>query len=90
MEDLDHYVRHGATGVICGRFVDADGRAIPGPMEERMIGIPLEQLTRLPMGVLVTPGHDKVAATMAAIRGGYATHLVTGATVAEALLAAPL
>lgn len=90
MEDLDHYARHGATGVICGRFVDDRGRAIPGPMQDRMIGIPLERLTGLPMGVLVTPGHDKVAATMAAIRGGYVTHLVTGATVAEALLAAPL
>lgn len=88
--DLDHYVRAGAAGVICGRFVDAAGRAIPGPMEDRMIGIPLERLVGLPMGVLVTPGHDKVEATMAAIRGGYVTHLVTGATVAEALLAQPL
>lgn len=87
--DLDHYVRHGAQGVICGRFVDAQGRGIPGPMEDRMIGIPLERLVGLPMGILVTPGHDKVAATLAAIRGGYVTHLVTGLTVAEALLAQP-
>lgn len=89
MADLDHYVRHGAAGVICGRFVDGEGRAIDGPMEERMIGIPLERLVGLPMGILVTPGHDKLAATMAAIRGGYVTHLVTGTTVAEALLAQP-
>ena len=88
--DLDHYTRNGAVGVICGRFVDAKGHAIPGPMEERMIGIPLERLTGLEMGILVTPGHDKVAATMAAIRGGYVTHLVTGLTVAEALLAQEL
>lgn len=90
MEDLDHYVGHGATGVICGRFIDAQGQAIPGPMDERMIGIPLQRLVGLPMGILVTPGHDKVGATMAAIRGGYVTHLVTGTTVAEALLAQPL
>lgn len=90
MEDLAHYICNGAVGVICGRFVDAAGRAIPGPMEDRMIGIPLERLTGLEMGILVTPGHDKVAATMAAIRGGYATHLVTGLTVAEALLAQEL
>ena len=89
MADLDHYVRRGAAGVICGRFVDGEGRAIDGPMEDRMIGIPLERLVGLPMGILVTPGHDKLAATMAAIRGGYVTHLVTGTTVAEALLAHP-
>lgn len=87
-EDLDFYIRAGAVGVICGRFIDAQGRPIPGPMEARMIGIPLERLTGLETGILVTPGHDKLEASMAAIRGGYVTHLVTGTTVAEALLAA--
>lgn len=87
-EDLAFYVGHGAVGVLCGRFIDAKGAPIAGPMEERMIGIPLAQLVGLEMGLLVTPGHDKVTATLAAIRGGYVTHLVTGLTVAEALLTA--
>lgn len=86
--DLDFYIRSGAVGVICGRFVDKMGREIPGPMSERMIGIPLDHLVGLESGILVTPGHDKLEATLAAIRGGYVTHLVTGLTVAEALLAA--
>ena len=87
-EDLEFYIRSGAVGVICGRFVDAKGQEISGPMSERMIGIPLERLVGLDSGILVTPGHDKLEATLAAIRGGYVTHLVTGLTVAEALLAA--
>jgi DNA-binding transcriptional regulator LsrR (DeoR family) len=86
-DDLRWYVDRGAVGVICGRFIDAEGRQLPGPMEDRMIGIPLTRLVGLDMGILITPGLDKVAATRAAIRGGYATHLVTGTTVAEALLA---
>nr|WP_255613487.1 sugar-binding domain-containing protein [Pseudogemmobacter faecipullorum] len=86
--DLDFYIRSGAVGVICGRFVDKTGREIPGPMSERMIGIPLDHLVGLESGILVTPGHDKLEATLAAIRGGYVTHLVTGLTVAEALLEA--
>lgn len=86
-EDLDWYVARGAVGVICGRFIDKDGQQLPGPMEERMIGIALNRLVGLEMGILVTPGLDKVAATQAAIRGGYVTHLVTGTSVAEALLA---
>ncbi len=87
-EDLAWHVARGAVGVICGRFIDAEGRQMPGPMEDRMIGIPLPRLVGLEMGILVTPGLDKVAATRAAIRGGYVTHLVTGTSVAEALLAA--
>lgn len=86
-EDLAWYAAQGAAGVICGRFIDNAGQQIPGPMDERMIGIPLPHLVGLEMGILVTPGLDKVAATRAAIRGGYVTHLVTGTSVAEALLA---
>jgi deoxyribonucleoside regulator len=86
--DLDRNIAKGAAGVICGRFVDAEGRPIPDIMEERMIGIPLRQLLGLEMGILVTPGHDKVEPSIAAIRGGFVSHLVTGASVAEAMLAA--
>lgn len=85
-EDLARMTARGAVGVICGRFVDAAGQPIHDPVEDRMIGIPLERLVGLEMGILVTPGHDKVAATHAAIRGGYVTHLVTGASIAAALL----
>jgi DNA-binding transcriptional regulator LsrR (DeoR family) len=87
-EDLQWYVAQGAVGVICGRFIDSAGQPLPGPMDDRMIGVPLSRLVGLQSGILVTPGLDKVEATQAAIRGGYVTHLVTGTTVAEALLAA--
>jgi DNA-binding transcriptional regulator LsrR (DeoR family) len=85
--DLRWYVEPGAVGVICGRFIDRAGRQLPGPMEDRMIGIPLDRLVGLEMGILITPGLDKLAATRAAIDGGYVTHLVCGTGVAEALLA---
>lgn len=87
-EDLERNVAKGAAGVICGRFVDVEGRAVPDAMEERMIGVPLDRLVGLEAGIMVTPGHDKVLPSLAAIRGGYVTHLVTGASVAEAMLAA--
>lgn len=87
-EDLARNIAKGATGVICGRFVDSEGQAVPDAMEERMIGVALRQLVGLEMGILVTPGHDKVIPSLAAVRGGYVSHLVTGASVAEAMLAA--
>lgn len=85
--ELDWYVANGAKGVICGRFIDAAGKLIPGPLDDRMIGTDLSGLAGLDAGILITPGLDKVAATRACIAGGYATHLVTSVTVAEALLA---
>jgi deoxyribonucleoside regulator len=87
VEDLEWYVAQGATAVLCGRFIDAEGRAIAGPLDGRMIGIPLDRLVGLDMGILVTPGVDKIEASLAAIRGGYVTHMVTSLGVAEALLA---
>lgn len=87
-DDLARHVAKGAVGVVCGRFIDRDGRPIPDEMETRMIGAPLAALSGLGTAILVVPGHDKVEASLAAIRGGFATHLVTDASVAEALLAA--
>lgn len=87
-EELAAHVARGAAGVICGRFVDAMGRQMPGETEARMIGIDLPRLVGLDMGLLVTPGLDKVVPSLAAIRGGYVTHLATSTRVAEALLAA--
>lgn len=86
-EELDWYVAQGAAGVICGRFIDAEGQLIPGPLDQRMIGTDLSGLTGLEAGILITPGLDKVEATRACIAGGYSTHLATSLTVAEALLA---
>lgn len=86
LEDLEWNLAKGARGVICGRFIDAGGQAIHSPLDQRMIGIALENLVGLDMGILVTPGADKTEASLAAIRGGYVTHLVTCLSVAEALL----
>jgi len=86
--DLDWYVSHGATGVLCGRFIDGQGRSVPGALDERMIGIELDKLCGLDMGMLVSDGPDKVVPILSAIAGGYVTHLVTSSNTARALLEA--
>ncbi len=85
-EELERYVRHGATGVLCGRFIDAEGRSVPGPLDERMIGIELDKLVGLEMGLLVSTGQEKVRPMLSAIAGGYVTHVVTSVSTAEAML----
>jgi len=86
--DLDWYIKRGATGVLCGRFIDAAGRFIPGELDDRMIGVELDKLQGLDMGLLVSVGADKVAPMLAAIAGGYVTHVVTSVETAMGMLAA--
>ena len=76
-DQLRTYVSQGATGVVCGRFIDTDGNLMPGEIDERMISVTLDQMRGKQLGLLVSLGADKVKPMIAAIRGGYATHLAT-------------
>jgi deoxyribonucleoside regulator len=87
-EDLAWYVDQGATGVLCGRFIDAAGKPVPGDLDERMIGVTLDKLQGLDMGLLVSDGEDKVVPMLAAIAGGYVTHVVTSIETARTMLVA--
>lgn len=85
-EELDWYVENGAAGVVCGRFIDAKGTPIAGPLDERMMGIELPDLNGKEMGLLVSVGEEKILPMIAAIRGGYATHVVTSHESAKRML----
>ncbi len=85
-DELEWYVDHGATGVLCGRFIDRKGKLVPGSLDDRMIGVELDKLIGLEMGMLVSLGSDKVVAMLSAIAGGYVTHLVTSQETAKAML----
>lgn len=84
--DLDWYIKNGATGVICGRFIDAHGKPIQGKLDKRMIGVELDKLLDLDMGLLVSEGVDKVRPMLAAIKGGFVTHLVTSTSTAKSMI----
>lgn len=87
LDDLAAYRNAGAVGVICGRFVDCDGRPVAGDLNNRIMGVELENLKGLDLGLLVSIGKEKVKPMLAAIRGGYVTHLVTSLSTAEIMLA---
>ncbi|MEP3274923.1 MAG: sugar-binding transcriptional regulator [Stappiaceae bacterium] len=86
-DELGHYIQQGAAGVLCGQFIDKNGKPIKGSLNDRMIGVDLETMTGLDVGLLVSVGTDKVAPMLAAIRGGYVTHVVTSRETAEQMLA---
>lgn len=85
-EEIDDYVARGAAAVIIGRFIDADGEPVGGDHDERMVGISLGELKKVHNRVCLAGGPTKTAAITATLKAGYATHFVTDAATAEALL----
>jgi DNA-binding transcriptional regulator LsrR (DeoR family) len=76
----------GAVGNICFRFFDREGRDVPSPYMDRVIGVELEQLRRVPRSVIACGGEAKHEALHAALLGGLVDVLVTDRFTAEYLL----
>ena len=85
-DELDAYQRRGAVAVIAGRLLDANGQHLRCDFEDRFLGIDMDDLRRIPVGILVSAGLPLLDAIHATLVGGYATDLVTDLTTARALL----
>ncbi|MBP3037400.1 sugar-binding transcriptional regulator [Arthrobacter sp. zg-ZUI100] len=75
-----------AVGDICSRFFDDDGNACVPQLDERTVGITLEDLRGVHTRLLVAGGEEKVQAIEAALRAGFATHLVVDQDTARKVL----
>jgi deoxyribonucleoside regulator len=84
--DVDACAEKGAVGVICGRLIDYDGNGLEREIEDRMIAVTLDQMRNKDMGLLVGSGPDRAKPMLAAIRGGYATHVATCSETAAEML----
>lgn len=78
----------GGVGDIGLRFLCADGAPVPSALDERVIGIELEQLRRVPRAIGVAGGPGKTEAIRAALLGGWINCLITDRHTAERLLEA--
>ncbi len=83
---LQHYLARNAVGVVAGRFIDARGDPVDGPLEDLTIGITLAELGAIERRLAVAGGFDKVPAILAAMRGGHCDMLVTDAATARGIL----
>ncbi len=83
-----YYLRCRGAAVVAGRFMDDNGSPLHGPLDERMIGLSLEEIARIKVRIAVAGGMDKVPAIRACLRGGHATVLVTDAATARGVLKA--
>jgi DNA-binding transcriptional regulator LsrR (DeoR family) len=77
--------KKGARAVICGRLIQENGKPL-GQFNKRVVAISLDNLLQISRRVMICSGIDKIEAAEAAIRGGYATHLVVDEAIARHLV----
>lgn len=86
-EDLERLQELGAVGDIALRYMDGDGNPIDLEINERIIGLTLEQIGNIPRVIGIAGGTAKHEIIRAALQGNILDALVTDRSTAEALLA---
>lgn len=77
----------GAIGDVLGQFLDKDGNSVSRGVDERTIGMPLDQVKDVPEKIMAAAGPHKVDIIRAACLRGLVDTLVTDDVTAELLLA---
>ncbi len=85
-EELDALGDLGAVGDIALRFFDADGHAVDHEICDRIIGLDLDQIKKIPRVIGVAGGEEKLEVIRAALRGKLINVLVTEDRIARHLL----
>ena len=83
--ELQDLASRGAVGDIGLRFFDASGSPVHGPLDDRVIGVTLEELRQTPRVVGVAGGARKVEAIRACLRGRLVNVLITDKYTAQRL-----
>ncbi|MBX2885907.1 MAG: sugar-binding transcriptional regulator [Granulosicoccus sp.] len=76
----------GAVGDISLRFFDKDGGPVKTPLDERVIGVSLEELTQVKRVIGLAGGHSKIAAISGALRSNVIDLFITDKFTAAHLL----
>ncbi len=73
-------------GDLLGVFLEANGKPVDHPLNERVLSLTPEQLTSVKHSILASGGWYKVDIIRAILRGGYVKRLVTDENCAAGLL----
>ena len=85
-EDLCQLQEGKAVGDISSRFIDKTGKPIHNDLNNRVIGIELDELEHIPTVVGVVSGSNKLEAVWASLQGNYFDKLIIDEYLAEVLL----
>ncbi|PZR47412.1 MAG: DNA-binding transcriptional regulator, partial [Stutzerimonas stutzeri] len=85
-KELADLAQAGAVGDISLRFFDKDGKPVKTPLDDRVIGLPLENLSNVDRVIALAGGSKKTEAIAGALRTGVIDVLVTDKFTAERLV----
>jgi DNA-binding transcriptional regulator LsrR (DeoR family) len=88
-EEVEQLKAQGAVGDIALRFFDRDGQPIKHEVNDRIIGLDLDQIQKIPRVIGVAGGAEKFEVIRAALRGKFVNVLVTDDRIAARLLEEP-
>ena len=86
---MEHLLALGGVGDVLGTVIDAQGRPVDHPINERVIGLGLHDLAQIPNVILAAGGTHKVPVIRALLGLGHINTFVTDEATARDLLAAP-
>jgi len=84
--ELAQLRRDGVIGEMCGRFFDGSGNDALAPINQRIIGIELADLRKIPTVLAVARGAVKAQAILGALRSRYLNVLATDDITVRAIL----
>ncbi|HTV70909.1 MAG TPA: sugar-binding transcriptional regulator [Rhizobiaceae bacterium] len=77
----------GAAGVIAGQLIDGKGQLLDCAYNRKLISADLDSIRAIQRRLLVVQQDSKLGPLMAALEGGFATHLVLTSSLAKKLIA---
>ncbi len=78
--------KHNAVGSLCAQAYDENGRPLENGLNERIMGLSLDELKKVKKVIGVAGGENKTNAVLGALRGAYVDVLVTDSDCANRLL----
>lgn len=85
-ERLSDLMSEGAVGDMAGQIFTKAGEPYPGPYNQQVIGVSIDDLRRIPTVIAVAAGRQKAAAILGALRTGALKVLVTDDQAAKEVL----
>jgi DNA-binding transcriptional regulator LsrR (DeoR family) len=85
-EEILKIQKFGAIGDVCGRFFNLDGEVIKNEYQNRLIGLPIEDLEKIPVRIGVAGGLGKIDPILGALRGKLINILITDSMTASEVL----
>ena len=84
--EVEDLLQSGAVGDICSRILKADGSICSKDLNNRTIGIELDELKKKQYSIAVAGGKEKLPAILAGLKGMWFNSLITDEWTATELL----